>query len=106
MLVINGRRLLGMLLLISMCLIAMSRDFLDRVLPKPVLSGEIEDFAEELLVERCSSYFGGASLLEFTTRSTILVPTTTGLSTSLLLKIDRELTPPTFPLGGLPLEGE
>lgn len=43
--VINGRKLPGMLLLISMCLIAISRDFLDNVLPKPELSGD-EDFPD------------------------------------------------------------
>lgn len=52
MFVINGRRLLGMLLLMSMCLIAMSKDFLDSVLPKPVLSGAMEDFDKELQLER------------------------------------------------------
>lgn len=62
MFVINGRKLFGMLRLISMCLIAMSSDFLDSVLPKPVLSGD--DFPVRLLVlESRSSCFGGASLL-------------------------------------------
>lgn len=111
MLVINGRKLLGMLLLISMCLRAMSSDFFDSVLPKPALSGVTVDFTKELMVECCSSFFGGASLLKLTTRSTILVPMTTGLSLSLLFSRDlltagMELPIPTFPLGGLPLEGE
>lgn len=44
--VINGRKLPGMLRLISMCLIAISRDFLESVLPKPELSGE-EDFPDK-----------------------------------------------------------
>lgn len=62
MFVINGRKLFGMLRLISMCLIAMSSDFLDSVLPKPVLSGD--DFPVRLLVlESRSSCFGGASRL-------------------------------------------
>lgn len=61
---------------------AMSSDFFDNVPPKPVLSGDKEDFTEDFLVERRSSYFGGASLLKFTTLSTILVPITTGLSLS------------------------
>lgn len=45
--VIKGRRLPGMLRLISICLIAISSDFFESVLPKPELSGE-EDFPERL----------------------------------------------------------
>lgn len=45
--VINGRKLPGMLLLMSICRIAISRDFFESVLPKPELSGD-EDFAERL----------------------------------------------------------
>lgn len=48
MLVIRGRKLPEMLRLISICLKAMSRDFFERVLPKPVLSRE-DDFPAELL---------------------------------------------------------
>lgn len=108
---INGRRVLGMLRLISICLIAISSDFLDNVLPKPVLSGDMEDFTEELLLECRSSCFGGASLRKFTTLSTILVPMTTGLSLSQpfirdLLDAGTELPLTTFPFGALPLHGE
>lgn len=73
--VINGRKLFGMLRLISICLRAISRDFFDSVLPKPVLSGDSDGFPGRLLcIDRGSSCFGGASLLMFTTRSTILFP--------------------------------
>lgn len=44
----TGRRLPGMLRLISMCLIAISMDFFERFLPKPELS-EDEDFPPEPL---------------------------------------------------------
>lgn len=111
MLLINGRRVLGMLRLISICLIAISSDFFDNVLPKPVLSGGREDFTEEFLLECMSSCFGGASLLKFTTLSTILVPMTTGLSSSYpfirdLLDAGTEQPLTAFPLGALPLDGE
>lgn len=46
--VINGRKLPGMLRLISICLIAISRDFFESVLPKPELSGDEDDFPERL----------------------------------------------------------
>lgn len=45
--IINGRKLLGMLRLISICLIAISSDFFESVLPKPELSGD-EDFPDKL----------------------------------------------------------
>lgn len=48
MFVINGRKLPGMLRLISICLIAISRDFFESVLPKPELSGDEDDFPERL----------------------------------------------------------
>lgn len=44
---INGRKLPGMLRLISMCLMAISNDFFESDLPKPELSGE-EDFPDRL----------------------------------------------------------
>lgn len=46
--VINGLKLPGMLRLISICLIAISNDFFDSVLPKPKLSGD-EVFPVRLL---------------------------------------------------------
>nr|GME13521.1 ATP binding protein [Ipomoea batatas] len=54
MLVINGRRFPGIVVLRVMeirtiCLIAISKDFFDSVLPKPALSGE-EDLADKLLL--------------------------------------------------------
>lgn len=42
--VISGRLLLDMLLLKSMCLIAISRDFFEKLLPKPELSIEVDNF--------------------------------------------------------------
>lgn len=109
--VINGRKLPGLLRLISICLKAMSKDFFDRVLPKPVLSGA-DDFPVTLLwADRWSSCFGGANLRMLITLSTILVPIRTGFTLSLPLECDRlagtEL-PLTWmlPLGALPLEGE
>lgn len=47
MFVISGLRFPGMVLRISICLMAMSRDFLERFLPNPALSGD-EDFADKL----------------------------------------------------------
>lgn len=44
--VIKGRRFPGILRLMSICLMAISRDFLESVLPKPELSGEDDDFPE------------------------------------------------------------
>lgn len=108
---INGRRVLGMLRLMSICLIAISSDFFDNVLPNPALSGDKEDFIEEVLLECWSSIFGGASLLKFTTLSTIFVPMTTGLSLSPPFTLDlfdagTELPLTAFPLGALPRDGE
>lgn len=84
-LVIKGRRLPETLCLISICLIAISKDFFDNDLPKPELSGD-EDFADKLLCGEClSSCFGGTSFRIFITLSTILVPTVPGLTLSLAL---------------------
>lgn len=47
--VINGRRLPGTRCLISICLIAISKDFFERDLPKPELSRDEDDFPVELL---------------------------------------------------------
>lgn len=63
----------------------MSKDFLESVLPNPELSDN-EDLPELILA--WSSCFGGANFLMFTTLSTILVPTTTGLSPSPSMKRD------------------
>lgn len=88
--VINGRKLPGMLRLISICLIAMSRDFFESVLPNPVLSGDEDDFPERLPRGEClSSCLGGASFLMFITLSTIFVPIKTGLTLSLALECKR-----------------
>uniref|UniRef100_A0A7N0RGQ2 Uncharacterized protein n=1 Tax=Kalanchoe fedtschenkoi TaxID=63787 RepID=A0A7N0RGQ2_KALFE len=84
----------GMFKLRTMCRIAISRDFLDRVLPKPELSGDEADFPERLgeFLSSC----GGASFLILTTRSTILVPIKMGFTLSLTLE----------PLERRPLDGE
>lgn len=63
----------------TICLIAMSSDFLDSDLPKPEFSRE--DFLG-FSTEACSSRLGGASFLMFTTLSTIFVPINTGLTSS------------------------
>lgn len=103
-----------------MCRIAMSRDFLERLLPKPELSGDDEDFppAQPLEDPPCSSRLGGASRLKLTTLSTILLPMSTGLtpSTPPPPALDRATAgmevPPlrtgaaATPLGALPREGE
>lgn len=114
-LVIDGRRFPEMLCLISMCLIAMSKDFFDNVLPKPVLSGD-EECAYKLLRGECllSCLAGGASFRIFTTLSTILVPIIPGLTLSLALACNRLIAGigtelpllRTTPLGGRPLAGE
>lgn len=96
----------------TICLIAMSKDFLERDRPKPELSGD-EDFPDKLLWGEClSSCLGGASFRIFITLSTIFVPYMTGLTLSLALAYARlsagtELLLLTvMPFGGLPLEGE
>lgn len=48
MLVMRGRKLLGVLRRISMCLKAISKDFFERVRPKPVLSGDDAGFTGRL----------------------------------------------------------
>ena len=74
----------------TICLIAISRDFFESVLPKPELSGDEDDFPERLPRGEClSSSFGGASLRMFITLSTIFVPIKTGLTLSLTLECPR-----------------
>lgn len=74
----------------TICLIAMSRDFFESVLPNPVLSGDEDDFPERLPRGEClSSCLGGASFLMFITLSTIFVPIKTGLTLSLALECKR-----------------
>jgi hypothetical protein len=110
--VINGRRLPGILRLISMCLIAMSKDFLESVRPKPELSGDDVDLPDKLLRGEClSSCLGGTSFLIFITLSTILAPYTPGLVLSFALAYALFIAgtePPTLPppTGGRPLDGE
>ncbi|GER50955.1 formate--tetrahydrofolate ligase [Striga asiatica] len=97
-----------------MCLIAISKDFFESVLPNPELSGD-EDFPDKLLRgEFLSSILGGASFLILITLSTILVPTRTGLTLSFAFACSR-FTAGTgtelpllceTPLGGRPLAGE
>lgn len=88
--VIKGRKFPGMVRLISICLIAMSRDFFESVLPKPELSGDVDDLPEILLWgEFLSSILGGTNLRIFITLSTILVPITTGLTLSFTLECPR-----------------
>lgn len=112
--VINGLKLLGTVRLISICLIAISKDFFESDLPKPELSGD-DDFPDKLLRGDClSSCIGGTNLRIFITLSTIFVPYDPGLTLSLALAYARfnegtgtevpllRLTP----LGSRPLEGE
>lgn len=97
MFVINGRKFPGMLLLISICLMAISKDFFDSVRPKPELSGEEVDFPDKL--EEClSSCLGGANFLILITLSTILFPITTGLTSSLTLESPRRTAGTELPL--------
>ncbi|KAE8681234.1 hypothetical protein F3Y22_tig00111336pilonHSYRG00030 [Hibiscus syriacus] len=106
--VINGRKLPGMLRLIS----CSRHDFFESVLPKPELSGD-SDFVDELPWREClSSGLSGANFRMFITLSTILVPITTGLTLSLTLEYPR-LTAGTelplkcmLPFGRRPPEGE
>lgn len=49
MLVIRGRKLFGILRLMSICRSAISSDFFDNVLPKPELSREFDDLPDRLL---------------------------------------------------------
>nr|GMD57499.1 ATP binding protein [Ipomoea batatas] len=93
---------------------AISKDFLERFLPKPALSGD-EDLADKLLFGECLfSCFGGANFRIFITLSTILVPINPGLTLSLALACNRLIAGmgtelPLLcisPLGGRPLDGE
>lgn len=95
-----------------MCLIAISNDFLDRVLPKPELSGD-EDLPDKLLRgEFLSSCLGGINLRMFITLSTIFVPYIPGLTLSVALAYARFNAGTELPLlilrplGRRPLEGE
>lgn len=81
--VLIGCGLLGTRRLISICRIAISRDSFDIVLPKPNLSGDGTGFPDELCGGgRILSCFGGTNFHMFTI-STIMVPITTGLTSSL-----------------------
>lgn len=111
MFVINGRKLPGTLLLISICRSAISKDFFESVLPNPEPSGD--DFPVRLFwTPRWSSCFGGANFRMLTTLSTILFPICTGLTMSLLFVRARLIAGTELPLlwvlpcGALPLEGE
>lgn len=106
MFVIIERRL-PELRLISICLIAISRDFFESVLPKPILSGNEDDFPALLFVVLRSSCFGGASFLMLTTLSTICVPISTGFTWSLPLECARLIAGiELLPCGACILEGE
>lgn len=50
MFVTRGRKLPGMVRRISICLIAISNDFFESVLPNPELSWDDNDFPKELLL--------------------------------------------------------
>lgn len=83
----------------TICLKAMSRDDLESILPKPDLSWDDRDFSEELfLLEIQPSWFGGASFLMFTTLSTILLPITTGLTSSLQVESNLLMATTRIPL--------
>ena len=83
-----------------MCLIAISRDFFESVLPKPEPSGDEADLPDRLLWgEFLSSIFGGANLRILITLSTILVPITTGLTLSFTLECPRLTAGMELPLG-------
>ena len=72
----------------TMCRIAISRDFLESVRPKPELSGDDADFPDKP-GECLSSCLGGANFLMLITLSTIFVPITTGLTSSFTLECPR-----------------
>lgn len=107
--VINGLKLPGMLRLISICRMAISKDFLESVRPKPELSGHDADFPDEL-GECLLSCLGGANFRMLTTRSTILLPITTGFTSSLTFECPRLTAGTELPLErpfeARPLEGE
>lgn len=87
----TGCRLSCTLRLISMCLIAISKDFFESVLPKPKLS-EDKDFPSGFFRVEGSYCFGGANFLWFTTLSTLWVPISTGFTSSLSLEDDLLMT--------------
>ena len=83
----------------TICLIAISKDFFESVLPKPELSGDEADLPDRLLRgEFLSSIIGGTSFRIFITLSTILVPITTGLTLSFTLECPRLTAGIEFPL--------
>ena len=83
----------------TICLIAISKDFFESVLPKPELSGDEADLPDRLLWgEFLSSIIGGASFRIFITLSTILLPITTGLTLSFTLECPRLTAGMEFPL--------
>lgn len=83
----------------TICLIAISKDFFERVLPNPVLSGDEDDLPDRLLRgEFLLSIIGGASFRMFITLSTILVPISTGLTLSFTLERPRLTAGIEFPL--------
>lgn len=73
---------------LTICRIAISKDFLESVRPKPELSGDDADFPDKL-GECLSSCLGGPNFLMLITRSTIFVPITTGLTSSFTLECPR-----------------
>lgn len=82
----------------TICLIAISKDFFESVLPKPELSGD-DDLPDRLLRgEFLSSIIGGASFRILITLSTILLPITTGLTLSFTLEYPRLTAGIEFPL--------
>jgi hypothetical protein len=83
----------------TICLIAISKDFFERVLPNPVLSGDEDDFPDRLLRgEFLLSIIGGASFRMFITLSTIFVPIIPGLTLSFTLERPRLTAGIEFPL--------
>jgi len=76
---------------------AISKDFLESVRPKPELSVDDGDFPDKL-GECLLSCPGGANLRMLTTRSTILLPITTGLISSLTFECPRFTTGTELPL--------
>lgn len=97
--IIDDRKLPGTLRLISICLIAISKDFFESDLPKPEVSGDEDDLPERLWEEFVPSSLGGANFRIFTTLSTILVPITTGLTLSFALEYPRLTAGIELPVG-------
>lgn len=110
--VTSGRRFPVMPRLISICLMAISIELLERFLPYPRLLKAELDFPDPRPPFSVSR--GGPSFLMFTTLSTILLPIATGLKLSQplppLLAFARPRTPVrlplVFPIGARPLDGE